>query len=85
MPCDLTFIKFGKQNNKLITVFTFRINLTKLTLGWDYNQTLNKEIFPKKIKFGYCFNQPLNNNSFPDYLTELTFGYHFNQILTKEI
>eukprot|EP00435_Cladocopium_sp_Y103_P054702 s1039_g17.t2 len=61
-------------------------SLRSLTLGWDFNRSLEHVNFPsglQSITFGVNFNQSLEETHLPNGLRNLTLGEMFNQSLDR--
>ncbi|CAK8992687.1 unnamed protein product [Durusdinium trenchii] len=61
-------------------------SLTELILHPDFNQSLEKVLWPgslQSLSFGFSFNQTLEGTIWPNQLRSLTFGAEFNQHLDE--
>ena len=73
---DLYNIKFGNYFSAEITVDMLPHNIKILTLGHDFNQSIQLPQSLQTLTFGAWFNQPI---VLPQSLHILKFGFHFNQ------
>eukprot|EP01112_Ceratiomyxa_fruticulosa_P005160 TRINITY_DN15760_c0_g1_i1.p2 TRINITY_DN15760_c0_g1~~TRINITY_DN15760_c0_g1_i1.p2 ORF type:complete len:106 (-),score=16.27 TRINITY_DN15760_c0_g1_i1:625-942(-) len=84
-PSTLTHVRFGKYYDKPLTCLLSRCtNITHLTLGFDYNQSL--PLLPQSLKYlilRALFSYPLNNTLSQCNLTHFVLGDCFNQLLSN--
>jgi hypothetical protein len=78
IPEETEIIKIGDYFNYSIDILSKFIHLTKLSIGFDFNQLINNlPLSLTHLSLGYHFNQPVDN--LPNKLTHLIFHTKFNQ------